>query len=264
MFNKILTIAFILAIVTVFMYSNMAKTQYIVEKGLVSYWSFNKADIEGDTVKDVCGENDRTINGDPEIVEGKVGEALLFDGNDYVNYGVVDSSEGTVEAWIKQTGGLENINTILASGGKGQASYCHFRIFRNEKINFAQRSNDPEDWVTGSTIFSENTWYHVAVVSNGTSYKMYVNGQEEDIIVTNVANSGDWFGDTDNTDHIAMGVNKRGDMDDWFVGIIDEVCMYDRALSEDEINENMNAEGMAVVSSADNLALTWGEIKVSR
>ena len=262
MFNKILTIAFTLAIVTVFMYSNMAKAQYIVEKGLVSYWSFNKADIEGDTVKDVYGENDGTINGDPEIVEGKVGEALLFDGDDYVNYGVVDSSEGTVEAWIKQTGGLENINTILASGGKGQACYCHFRIFRNAKINFVQRSDDPEDGVEGSTIFLVDTWYHVAAVSNGTSYKIYVNGQEEDLTgFRGAENSGDWFGDTDNTDHIAIGVNKRGDMDDWFVGIIDEVCMYDRALSEDEMNENMNAGGLAVVSSAENLALTWGEIK---
>jgi len=46
-----------------------------------------------------------------------------------------------------------------------------------------------------------------------------------------------------------------------FEGPIDEVRVYNRALSEDEVVQNMNAEGMAVVNPAEKLAFTWGKIK---
>jgi hypothetical protein len=127
----------------------------------------------------------------------------------------------------------------------------------------AQCNNDQWDWLTGSTTFSENTWYHVAVVSNGTSYKLYVNGQEEGLTITGGANSGDWLGDTDKRDNITIGVFKRAALDDFFNGIIDEVRLYKRALSANEIKQNMNAEGLAVITSK-KLTLTWGEIKISR
>jgi len=52
-------------------------------------------------------------------------------------------------------------------------------------------------------------------------------------------------------------------MDDFFHGIIDEVRLYKRALSANEIKQNMNAEGLAVIISK-KLTLTWGEIKISR
>jgi hypothetical protein len=103
----------------------------------------------------------------------------------------------------------------------------------------------------------------VAVVSNGTSYKLYVDGQEEGLTVTGGANSGDWLDDTDQRDNITIGVLKRAALDDFFNGIIDEVRIYKRALSANEIKQNMNAEGLAVITSK-KLTLTWGEIKISR
>ena len=54
-------------------------TQPVVTEGLVSYWTFDKQDIAGGTVKDVWGENDGKIVGDPKVVDGQVGEALEFD-----------------------------------------------------------------------------------------------------------------------------------------------------------------------------------------
>ena len=89
MSNKMLFISFAV-IVTVFMYTNMAKAQVVTE-GLVSYWTFDKTDIDGDTVKDVFGENDGTMKGDPKVVEGKVSQALEFDGDDYVDFGPLES-----------------------------------------------------------------------------------------------------------------------------------------------------------------------------
>jgi len=265
MFNKILTIVFVLAVITtVFMYANETKAQ-VVTSGLVSYWTFDSADITDETVKDVWGDNDGNIIGNPQIVAGKVGEGLEFDGNeDYVDYGVFDlSNQGTVEAHINPAT-FGTILTILASGSKTcNTCYWHFRVFRNAKIEVAQCNNDQSDWLTGSATLAENTWYHVAIVSNGTTYKIYVDGQEETMTLTGGANSGDWFGDTD-TDNITIGVFKRAGLDDFFNGIIDEVRVYNRALSEADINQNMNAQGLAVVSPTKKIALTWGKIKSSK
>ena len=46
-------------------------------------------------------------------------------------------------------------------------------------------------------------------------------------------------------------------------GLIDEVSIYDRTLSADEVEQNFKAEGLAV-NAAGKLALTWGGIKLSR
>ena len=59
--------------------SNPANTQAVTD-GLISYWSFDKADIEGDMVMDLWGDQHADMQGSPKIVEGKVGNALEFDG----------------------------------------------------------------------------------------------------------------------------------------------------------------------------------------
>jgi hypothetical protein len=259
MFRKTLTGVFTLTVITTVCFElNMANAQ-AVTSGLVSYWSFDN--IVGQTVQDDWGKNDGTIIGAPQIVAGKVGEGLEFDGaEDYVDYGVFESSEqGTIEAYINPAA-FGTILTIMASGSKtSNTCYLHFRVFRNAKIEVAQCNNDSWDWLTGSATLAENTWYHVALVSNGTAYKIYVDGQEEAMALTGGANSGDWFGDTE-TDNITIGVFKRAELDDFFTGIIDEVRVYNRALSANEVRQNMNAEGLAV-NPATKLAVTWGKMK---
>jgi hypothetical protein len=127
----------------------------------------------------------------------------------------------------------------------------------------AQCNNDQWDWLTGDTTLSENTWYHVAVTSNGTSYKLYIDGQEEAFTLTGGVDSGDWLGDTEKTDNITIGVFKRAALDDFFNGVIDEVRLYRRALSANEIKQNMKAVGLEVTASK-KLTLSWGELKTSR
>ena len=59
----------------------------IVTDGLVSYWTFDRDDIIGNTVKDVWGENNATIVGTPTIVNGHLKDALKFDGiKDWLMY----------------------------------------------------------------------------------------------------------------------------------------------------------------------------------
>jgi hypothetical protein len=49
--------------------------------------------------------------------------------------------------------------------------------------------------------------------------------------------------------------------DGGFIGSIDEVLIYDRALGEEEVEQSFLAEGLAVVCSSNKLATCWGKIK---
>ena len=78
-----------------------------MEDGLVSYWSFDAKNVEGKTVKDGTGNYNGTIKGNLKKVNGKIGDALEFDGNE-TNFVEIDSPEDfdfnvdfTWSAWIK-------------------------------------------------------------------------------------------------------------------------------------------------------------------
>ena len=77
----------------------------VVTDGLVSFWTFDKSDIDGKTVKDVWGKNHGTIEGNPKKVEGKVEEVMEFDGaDDFVDCGSdasLDITDAiTIQVWI--------------------------------------------------------------------------------------------------------------------------------------------------------------------
>ena len=261
MFNKILVIAFAV-IATIFMCENMAKAQFAVTEGLVSCWTFDRAHIDGDTAKDVWGENDGTIGGDPQVVEGKVGEAMEFDGvDDHVktetSATLAITDAGTLEAWIKGTGGYEHIVGI----------YEWLTATQTIGMEIGQRDtgNAVADaflgaWKVITPVYTINdgNWHHVVAVVSGTDLKFYIDGESRaEASGSDEMNMGAGA-------HAVMGMHLGEELH--YVGVIDEVRVYNIALSVDEVNQNMEAEGLelAVMSDMGKLALTWGEIKVSR
>ena len=94
----------------------------IVTDGLVSYWTFDKAHIINKTAKDVWGDNNGKIIGNPKVVSGQVGEALKFDGvDDFVDLtalGDFGEQFGTAsfEAWIKTTNKTDWMTLINTHG----------------------------------------------------------------------------------------------------------------------------------------------------
>ena len=61
--------------------ANAAVTQ-IVTDGLVGFWSLDESSIVGETVKDMWGDNDGVMIGAPEVVDGRINQALSFNGED--------------------------------------------------------------------------------------------------------------------------------------------------------------------------------------
>ena len=233
-----------------YVFSTLSEAQF-VEDGLISYWSFDAADIDGDTAKDIFGDHDGTIFGDPEVVEGQVGEALEFDGTgDYVEIPETgdwsEYNEFTIDLWM---------NTYNLSGNHELATKDDgwYLEQRNRTLFFVVHGAAPA-LEPANTLESE-TWYHVVGTQDGDELKLYLNGEEigsrahADVPAANL----DFY----------IGVHGH-DNSLLFNGAIDEVRFYSRALNENEVMQNFEAEGFKAVNSTGKLALTWGEVKISR
>ncbi len=200
------------------------------DPSLVGYW---KLDDEGTgTVLDYSG-NDRhgTINGNPQFVPGLFGDAMQFTGDpDYVNIGGYKGLLGghafTITAWIKTTANGE----IVGWGNNTGTERVEFRVSES-RLRVEHGSGNRQ----GDTVVGDNQWHHVAltVEENSTiSYPdviLYVDGEDDTRTGTDV----DAFNIVENYD---LAIGRRYNNDNrWFIGLIDEVRVYDRVLSAEEI-----------------------------
>ncbi len=202
------------------------------DAGLVGYWKF---DDEGTgTVLDYSG-NDRhgTINGNPQFVPGLFGDAMHFTGDpDYVNIGDYKGLLGghafSITAWIKTAANGE----IVGWGNNVGTERVEFRV-SEYRLRVEHGSGNRQ----GDTNVSDNQWHHVAltVEENSTiSYPqviLYVDGEDD----TRTGTDPDAFNIVENFDlSIARQYNGSNR---WFIGLIDEVRVYDRALSAEEVRD---------------------------
>lgn len=202
--------------------------------GLVAAWGFDAG--SGATVADRSGRgNTGTLSG-PAWTAGRFGGALSFDGvNDRVNVsdsGSLDLTTGmTVEAWVRPTS-IASWRTVLLkerTGGLSYALYC---------------SNDggvPAAWAyaggaerdaTATLGLPTGTWSHLATTYDGANLRLYLNGSQiaSRSVIGSIAVS---------TRPLRIGGNAI--WSEWFAGQIDEVRVYNRALSAAEIGADMNA-----------------------
>ena len=194
--------------------------------GLVGNWTFNGQDMNwaSSTAEalDRSGQNNNgnVINFGKEAVRpGQVGQALSFDGvDDWVNVGTVISTSNpvwTICSWIKQNG---TASKILIGYITNQ-----FIRFNGDTAN-GRYYNSASAYINFSSggVSYLNVWNYHCFVGTGTQFITYTNGVQTDIddIITssNFNGIGGW----------AEGL--------WFFnGLIDEVRVYNRALTADEI-----------------------------
>jgi hypothetical protein len=273
MFLRIL--AYVLAFsVAVFMSANVTDAQ-IVTDGLVGYWPLDENTIKGNTVEDVWGENDGTLQGNAKMVEGQVGGALKFDGDDFVDIPGTDAlnfagkNELSVMAWVN----AENDSPV-----QGVVAGCCGTIVAQRDVNgWALRydGRNPGDemefivhtgaWVGdggfGAPRFNKGEWHHLAAVLDGKKLLLYVDGK----FLKEIAFAGAIASNGPETE-----IGKAGD--GGFIGIIDEVAIYNKPLSADEAKANFNAKGFAVEAAgklaapvvAQDSILVWSSGPIPR
>jgi concanavalin A-like lectin/glucanase superfamily protein len=115
-----------------------------------------------------------------------------------------------------------------------------------------QEGNIRLAWVTDED-YSDGEWHHLAATRDGDKGKVYVDGV---LIKEDTAMDGDLGGEITGW-YLAQDGNTNG----YFVGVMDEVRIYDRALTDQEVQQNFESAGMAVVEGSGKLSATWGMIK---
>lgn len=163
------------------------------------------------------------------------GAALDFDGvNDNVSFGntittvLNGTNKLTAEAWVKTTN-TTGLKTVICNHGSGLPTQFDLRT---NGTNFDCFVGFGTYVVTAGTVIP-NTWQHVAMVFDGVTLKLYVNG------VNVGTTSTPSYTLPASTAPITMGNNGYGEI---FQGKMDEVRVWNRALPQAEIQNNMNCE----------------------
>jgi hypothetical protein len=193
----------------------------------------------GTTAYDNSGyNNDGNLVNGPAWVDGKFGKALSFDGvNDYIDAGNSSSlnfgtGDFSVELWIKTSQTEQDIIGKLGAIGDGWVIYS----LTTGEVDFSVFGSNNSPDVFGITKINDSIWHHVVGVRNGNNAILYVDGTFE-----NSLNIGT-IGSTNTTSPLIMGINE-GANNIYFNGTIDEVRVYSRSLSTEEISDLYNYYG---------------------
>jgi glucose/arabinose dehydrogenase/PKD repeat protein len=205
-----------------------------VSNGLVLAYGFEET--SGTLATDASpAKNNGTVSGATNTASGRFGRALSFDGvNDRVDVpdaASLDLTSGmTLEAWVRPTTNSGWRSALIKERGTTSMVYALYSSSGTNPIveNFTKAVNG----ATGPSPLALNTWTHLASTYDGTTMRLFVNGAQ--------AASKAVTGAMPNTANpLRIGGNVV--WGDYFSGLIDEVRVYNRALSVLEIGTDMNA-----------------------
>jgi hypothetical protein len=207
----------------------------------VAYWKFDEG--SGTTAVDSSGSgNTGTVNG-ATWTPGEIGSGLNFNGvNDYVSVpdasNLDNTSALTIAFWVKPTildGSPRGIVSKRTASGT-QDAYSVF-FYAGNKIHVDLDTSN--DRFSTNTVFLTNTWYHVAVTYDGTlasagRVHVYVNGVLDTTASETSASIPNYASD------LAFG-KLVGNPTSYFAGSLDDVRVYNRALTATEVGSLFNS-----------------------
>jgi hypothetical protein len=238
---------------------------------IAGLWLFDEG--SGDVAADSSGNgNDGAFMGDPTWISGKFGNALEFDGDDYVSVNDSDSldmtDQITVMFWFRTDKAMADMwadRQVVV--GKNYVEY-EVGIYMEGQIHTytSDGAADYDEGVMasmseelGEAEWELGKWYHVAWTLNGQHEVAYVNGIN--IGEHDKAHANTLPGDNP----LEIGERVGGSLP--VTGAVDEVVILNVALEETDIQDAMNRGmgtvlgGLTAVSPADKLATAWGDVK---
>lgn len=250
----------------------------VVKDGLIAYWPFDRSTIDGKIARDLTGNYDGTMSGDPTIVPGKYGEAMEFDGkDDYLDLTVLKGfgphlGTFSIDFWIK-TMSTPDWTTLFKTLSDGLSMGWAVDLNRSAKPGFAHAEgvthfyvrdrNDKDLPAEINADIYDNAWHHIAWVvedASSNTCRVYVDGKPQEVTYGNVKAPAD-FEDFQHPVYLGAA-NNRGKIERFCPVVVDEFRIYRKALTEREVLQNL-ASG-AAVDCSDKLAIAWGKLKIIR
>ncbi len=216
--------------------SNLSLSPLFSSNGLVGYWKFDEG--SGTSTTDSSSNNNigSLING-PAWTTGKVGSAIQFSNGNYVTIpnssSIAITGNMTITAWIKVTD-FSNSNGIVAKSSSIYPAPYDFHLNPTSGIPSFWRGSGASYYANANGISAPalNQWQFISVTMSGTTVVHYLNG-----IFNGSSTLSTTIGDAGNAMYIASrvdgGTQMKGDMDD--------IRIYNRALSAAEIMALYNA-----------------------
>ncbi|MHC4541210.1 MAG: LamG-like jellyroll fold domain-containing protein, partial [Planctomycetota bacterium] len=235
---------------------------------LFGWWRLD--DGSGTTARDSSGNgNHGTLTGDPEWVAGKIGGALQFDGQgaERVLLGSFDVTGNAISiaCWFKadnlDTPGNDPRMVSKAIGGSNDQHWFMVSSSRQSGIKvlrFRLRTDGVTSEIKADTTTGTielDTWIHVTTTWDGATMRIYKNGVE----VGSLAKGGTLSAGP--AVNVAIGNQPTVGDDRPFSGLIDDVRIYTRALTPEEIAEVMKGTSPTLAS---NPSPAYGATDVSR
>jgi Tfp pilus assembly protein PilV len=211
-----------------------------ISNDLVGYYPFdaNANDISGYS-------NHGTPNGAVPTTDrfGNANRAYAFDGNDFItvpNSPILQSIDSsiTISGWAIST---SKDHAIMCKSGNDLSAHFRLQSIGGGTISFITNNN----YVNYAHNFIPNVWYHFAAVSNGKTYKLYLNGSQ----VYSSASQGSY--PLNKTNSLEFGRDLHNIIE-YHTGKLDELRIYKRALSDMEVLELHRADNNIISVQSGN------------
>jgi len=174
---------------------------------------------------------------------GKIGISCEFNGSTshLKTSSIRNDSVGSYSAWVYRSGD-GSFQSLYSSCRTNSEQYnFNIAITTDNKFTLFVREGSVISYLTTTNIVPQDTWTHVVVTSDGTTSELYINSIKEDILIVSGTNNGSWIGNVTNRVNTNIGRTERQTITDYFDGSMEDVRLYNYALSEQEINTIYNA-----------------------
>ncbi len=212
----------------------------ITDPNLIGWWTFDEG--YGTTALDWSGHgNHGTLEGDPEWVAGYDGDALDLDGagdNVYADSVQLSTNAFSVALWFNSSSALNDSSPredlLYWQVGNGRPHLTFNRNGSGEIGLWPNVGGDFDGPLTATRSWAAGSWYHIAGTFDGTSFKIYVNGNLENVV--------NHPGIHDDASGLLIGC--RTNQRNYFDGKIDDVRLYDKALTQEAIKLAMRGDSL--------------------
>lgn len=228
-----------------------------VDDSLVLHFAFDEGN--GDEIfDDSMYSNHGSRIGKAKWVDGKSGKGIAFNVNgDSV---MVKNSDSlcmtkaiTMEMWVKLGGGAEIKQAGIEKGGWETGEYSIYPFYEGGTVVqfFDLPAACGDAGVKGKSI-QDGEWHYLVGTWDGKIISLYIDGELE----RSVPCEGEIKRSAQ-----SVHIGSRNGGERFLVGTVDEVRIYNRALTQDEVKKDMRTFGPLSVYPSQKLTTCWGEVK---